>query len=169
MVKVLFVCLGNICRSPMAEGVFRELIQKHGLEDKINCDSAGTMGWHAGQSPDHRAIKNALNHGIALTHKGREITPADFDSFDHIVVMDENNFKDVHALYYKVKQVPAPIEKLFLLRDYDPTVKGVYEVPDPYYGSEADFEEVFRIVKRSGEELLNHLIEKHKLAKTQEP
>ena len=169
MVKVLFVCLGNICRSPVAEGVFRDLIQKHGLEDKITCDSAGTMGWHAGKSPDHRAIKNALNHGIALTHKGREIKPADLDSFDHIVVMDESNFKDVHELYYKVKHTPPPAEKLFLLRDYDPNVKGVNEVPDPYYGSDKDFEEVFKIVERSGEALLNHLIEKHKIVKTQEP
>ncbi|PLK45446.1 low molecular weight protein-tyrosine-phosphatase [Emticicia sp. TH156] len=168
MVKVLFVCLGNICRSPVAEGVFKDLIQKHGLEDKIDCDSAGTMGWHAGQAPDHRAIKSALNHGIALIHKGREITTADLDDFDHIVVMDEKNFKDVHALYYKVKQIPPPAEKLFLMRDYDPNVKGVFEVPDPYYGSEKDFEEVFQIVERSGKELLGHLIEKYKLVKEKE-
>ncbi|WP_337044881.1 low molecular weight protein-tyrosine-phosphatase [Emticicia sp. 17c] len=161
MVKVLFVCLGNICRSPIAEGVFKDLIQKNGLEDKISCDSAGTAGWHEGQLPDRRAIKIALDHGIALAHKGREITAADLDTFDHIVVMDESNFKDVYELYYKTKHSNPAAEKLFLLRDYDPNVRGIKEVPDPYYGSELDFEEVFHIVQRSNEALLNSLIEKH--------
>jgi protein-tyrosine phosphatase len=163
MVKVLFVCLGNICRSPVAEGVFKDLIQKHNLEDKISCDSAGTKGWHTGQSPDHRAVKNALDNGIVLTHKGREIKPEDLDIFDHIVVMDESNFKDVYELYYKTKGTTPPAEKLFLLRDYDPKVKGVRDVPDPYYGSALDFEEVFHIVQRSATALLNSLIENHKL------
>ena len=163
MVKVLFVCLGNICRSPVAEGVFNDLIQKHNLEDKISCDSAGTKGWHAGQLPDHRAIKNAIDNGIALTHKGREIKASDLDTFDHIVVMDESNFKDVYEMYYRIKHTTPSTEKLFLLRDYDPKVTGVKEVPDPYYGSELDFEEVFHIVHRSCSALLDSLIEKHGL------
>lgn len=167
MVKVLFVCLGNICRSPVAEGVFKDLVQKHNLEDQISCDSAGTKGWHAGQSPDQRAIKNALDNGIVLTHKGREIKTADFDTFDHIVVMDESNFKDVYELYYKTKHTTPSAEKLFLLRDYDPKVKGVKDVPDPYYGSALDFEEVFHIVQRSCATLLEHLIEKHRLVVNQ--
>lgn len=167
MVKVLFVCLGNICRSPVAEGVFRDLIQKHNLEDQISCDSAGTKGWHTGQSPDQRAMKNALDNGITLTHKGREIKADDLDAFDHIVVMDESNFKDVYELYYRTKHTTPSAEKLFLLRDYDPKVKGVKDVPDPYYGSALDFEEVFHIVHRSGAALLNSLIEKHGLVPKQ--
>jgi len=169
MIKVLFVCLGNICRSPIAEGTFRELVKKYKLEDQIQCDSVGTTGWHAGELPDRRTIRNAIDHGIALTHRGRKITTADLDDFDHLIAMDETNFKDVNELYYKAKgKTPAP-EKLFLLRDYDPETRGVKDVPDPYFSSESAFENVFQIVWRSNEALLQHLIDKHQLKpKTEE-
>jgi protein-tyrosine phosphatase len=163
MINVLFVCLGNICRSPIAEGTFREIVKKAGLSDKISCDSAGTAGWHTGESPDHRTIKNAEKHGIKLTHKGRKITVEDLDGFQHIAVMDEQNFKDVYDLYYRTKHQIPPAEKLFLLRDYDPTVRGKQEVPDPYYEGAEAFENVYQIVWRSNEALLQHLIEKYAL------
>lgn len=163
MINVLFVCLGNICRSPIAEGTFREIVNKASLSDKISCDSAGTAGWHTGESPDRRTIKNAEKHGIKLTHKGRKITVEDLDNFQHIVVMDEQNFKDVYDLYYRTKHQVPPAEKLFLLRDYDPTVRGKQEVPDPYYESAEAFEDVYQIVWRSNEALVEHLVEKYKL------
>jgi len=131
MINVLFVCLGNICRSPIAEATFRELVQQRGLEDQISCDSAGTAGYHIGQLPDQRTMKNAEKHGFKLTHRGRKLSVADLDAFDHIVVMDEANFKDVNDLYYKTKHKTPSADKLFLLRYHDPETRGHKEMPDP--------------------------------------
>jgi protein-tyrosine phosphatase len=122
MVQVLFVCLGNICRSPIAEATFRELVKTKHLENKISCDSAGIAGYHIGELPDHRTQKNALKHGIKLTHQARKLTVADLDNFQHIVVMDEENFKNVNDFYYQNKHQTPSADKLFLLRDYDPLV-----------------------------------------------
>lgn len=113
MIKVLFVCLGNICRSPIAEATFRELVQQRGLEDQISCDSAGTAGYHIGQLPDQRTMKNAEKHGLKLTHRGRKLSAADLDAFDHIVVMDEANFKDVNDFYYKTIHKTPSAENFF--------------------------------------------------------
>lgn len=168
MINVLFVCLGNICRSPIAEGTFRELVKQHGLQDKISCDSAGTAGYHIGQLPDQRTMKSAEKHGIKLTHRGRKLSVADLDAFDHIVVMDEANFKDVNDFYYKTKHKTPSADKLFLLRDHDPETRGISEVPDPYYESEPFFEDVYQIVWRSNEALLDYLIEKHQIVKTED-
>jgi len=168
MINVLFVCLGNICRSPIAEGIFRELVKKRGLQDQILCDSAGTAGYHIGQLPDQRTMKNAEKHDLKLTHRGRKLSVADLDFFDHIVVMDEANFKDVNDFYYKTKHKTPSADKLFLLRDHDPKTRGISEVPDPYYESEPFFEDVYQIVWRSNEALLDYLIEKHQIVKTEE-
>lgn len=163
MRKVLFVCLGNICRSPIGEATFNAIVQKKGISDKLWADSAGLMGWHVGKKPDPRTIKSALNHGIELTHLGRKLTIEDLDNFDHIVVMDEQNFEDVHTLYYNTKKVPPPPEKLFLIRDYDPTVRGVHEVVDPYYEGDEVFEQVFQTLFRSNEALIDYLVEKYEI------
>ena len=168
MINLLFVCLGNICRSPIAEATFRELVKKRGLQDKISCDSAGTAGYHIGQLPDQRTMKNAEKHGLKLSHRGRKISVADLDDFEHIVVMDEANFKDVNNFYYKTKHKTPSADKLFLLRDHDPKTRGISEVPDPYYESEPFFEDVYQIVWRSNEALLDYLIEKHQIVKTKE-
>ncbi|MDZ7934600.1 MAG: low molecular weight protein-tyrosine-phosphatase [Emticicia sp.] len=168
MINVLFVCLGNICRSPIAEGTFQELVKKRGLQDQISCDSAGTAGYHIGSLPDQRTIKNAEKHGIKLTHRGRKLSATDLDAFDHIVVMDEANFKDVNDFYYKTKHKTPSADKLFLLRDHDPETRGIAEVPDPYYEFEPFFEDVFQIVWRSNEAFLDYLIEKHQIVKTEE-
>lgn len=165
MINVLFVCLGNICRSPIAEGTFREIVKKRNLQDKFSCDSAGTAGYHIGQLPDQRTMKNAEKHGIKLTHHGRKLSVTDLDTFDHIVVMDEENFKDVNDFYYKTKHKTPPADKLFLLRDHDPNTRGIAEVPDPYYESEPFFEDVFQIVWRSNEALLDYLIDKYLVVK----
>nr|WP_299422856.1 low molecular weight protein-tyrosine-phosphatase [uncultured Emticicia sp.] len=168
MINLLFVCLGNICRSPIAEATFRELVKKRGLQDKISCDSAGTAGYHIGQLPDQRTMKNAEKHGLKLSHRGRKISVADLDDFEHIVVMDEANFKDVNNFYYKTKHKTPSADKLFLLRDHDPEIRGISEVPDPYYESEPFFEDVYQIVWRSNEALLDYLIEKYQIVKIEE-
>ncbi len=161
MVKVLFVCLGNICRSPAGEAIFNEIVKNKGLEAYLSADSAGIMGWHVGKKPDPRTIRNAEKHGIVITHLGRKLSKADLDDYDHIVVMDEQNFEDVHRFYYDIKKIPPAAEKLFLIRDFDPTVRGVHNVIDPYYEGDEVFEEVFQILWRSCEALIDHLVDQH--------
>jgi protein-tyrosine phosphatase len=161
MVKVLYVCLGNICRSPLGEATFRTLVEEKGLTEYFEADSAGTAGYHVGKHADPRSQKVAEKHGIKLDHVVRKITVEDLDAFDHIAVMDEQNFEDIHTLYYDKKGTPPSADKLFLIRDFDPEVRGVNDVPDPYFDGDAEFEEVFQIVKRSNEKLLEHLLDKH--------
>lgn len=163
MTKVLFVCLGNICRSPIAEATFIEQIKTRGLSSHFEADSAGVQGWHTGKPADARTIKNAAKHGIEIQHQARKVSAADLDYYDHIVVMDEENFEAIHTLYYQTKGVPPSVEKLFLMRDYDPQVRGPHSVIDPFYEGEKVFEEVFQTVWRSNQALLDHLIDKHKL------
>ncbi len=161
MRKILFVCLGNICRSPIAEATFKEIIKNKGLSEYFEVDSAGIQGWHVGKKADSRTIKNAEKHGIEITHLGRKLSDKDLDYYDHIVVMDEENFEAIHTKYYEIKGTPPPAEKLFLIRDHDPMVKGVHDVVDPFYEGEKVFEEVFQIVWRSNEGLLSYLIDKY--------
>lgn len=162
-IKILYVCLGNICRSPIAEGTMQELILEKGLSDKISVDSAGTADYHLGSLPDSRTRANSEKNGIKLTHKCRQLCTQDFLDFDYIVPMDSNNLADIQILSLTAFGTHQSEESCFLLRKFDP--KGSYSdsVPDPYYGSETDFENVFQIVKRSNEAFLEWLIEKHKL------
>lgn len=170
MIRVLFVCLGNICRSPIAEATFREIIHQRGLSDHFEADSAGVMGWHTGDLPDKRTRANAAKHGIKLTHQARKSMPQDFDDFLHVVAMDEENFKALHTTFYETKGRIPSVDELFLLRDFDPQRTNA-SVPDPYYESEEAFEEVFQIVWRSNEALVDHMLEKHQieLPKTEDP
>ena len=161
MVKVLFVCLGNICRSPLGEASFNQLVKEKGLQSYLWADSAGTAGYHVGDLADPRSIKTAASHGIEMDHIVRKIGKEDLDEFDHIAVMDEQNFEDVHTLYYKTKGFPPAAEKLFLIRDFDPEVRGVHDVLDPYFDSLEVFEEVYRILHRSNEKLIEHLVDIH--------
>ncbi|WP_304234642.1 low molecular weight protein-tyrosine-phosphatase [Jiulongibacter sediminis] len=163
MINVLFVCLGNICRSPMAESVFREVVRKRGYSGSFNIDSAGTAGYHIGKQPDRRTLEVLETHGLKTTHRGQKIDDELLSESDHIAVMDEANFEDVHNyLHKKLKRPPAP-EKLFLIRDFDPEVRGVHEVPDPYYEPIEAFEGVYTLLERSSEALLDHLIDLHQL------
>jgi protein-tyrosine phosphatase len=154
--RVLFVCLGNICRSPTAEGVVRHLIRERGLEDEIEIDSAGTGGWHVGHAPDERATEAARRRGIALDGSARRFDPAaDFDRFDLILAMDEENRRDLLAL--------APDEeardKVRMFREFDPASRGNgdLDVPDPYYGGEQGFEHVLDLVDAAARGLLDDL------------
>lgn len=149
--SVLFVCLGNICRSPLAEGVFLHLVAESGLGDEIVVDSAGTGAWHVGERPDPRSLEVAGRHGIELPGHARRVTEADFHRFDRIVAMDRSNLSDLESL--RPEGSDAVLE---LLRDHDPE-PGDGEVPDPYYGGDDGFDRVYRMVRRACEVLLDEL------------
>lgn len=152
-VRVQFVCLGNICRSPLAEGVFKAKVEDAGLSDRFVIESAGTGSWHVGDPPDKRMIQTARAHGVNLTSRGRQFDYKDFESFDHILVMDRSNLHDV--LFLDRKERFSDRVKLF--REFDPSPDD-YQVPDPYYGGADGFEQVFRIVERTSEALLAALV-----------
>lgn len=158
MINVLFVCLGNICRSPLAEGVFNSLVDARGLGSKIQCDSAGTSGWHVGERPDERAIDVAHKHGIRLNHRGRRLNTDDFDAYDYIIAMDQHNYEDILSLQGNDDAGPF----ISLMRDFDDLGKG-QQVPDPYYGGVDGFENVYKILVRSCANLLDHIIDEQNL------
>jgi protein-tyrosine phosphatase len=142
--SVLFVCMGNICRSPTAEGVFRKLVQDEGLADWFEIDSAGTHAYHIGNPPDERAQKAALSRGVDLADiRARQVCHADFESFDFILVMDRQN---LDTLSFVCPRTHSHKLKLFL--EYVPGLKSL-EVPDPYYGGEKGFEQVLDLVERA--------------------
>jgi protein-tyrosine phosphatase len=157
-VKILFVCLGNICRSPAAEGAFLDVIENENLRDRFIVDSCGTAGYHIGELPNITTRKVAKENGIELVHRARKFEGVrDFDAFDYLLVMDQSNYQDV------VSQArnDADRAKVFLFRDYESGFKnslgkGV-SVPDPYYGGIEDFREVQDIVMRTSRGFLNHL------------
>ena len=145
--RLLFVCLGNICRSPTAEGVMRRLVRDAGLEDRIEIDSAGTGGWHVGAPPDERATEAARRRGITLEGAARRFSVADFDRFDLILAMDSENLRDLLAL--------APDDdaraKVRLLRGPN------LDVPDPYYGGPDGFDVVLDQVEEACRKLLDEI------------
>jgi protein-tyrosine phosphatase len=148
--RILFVCLGNICRSPAAEGVVQHLLAEAGLAEHVALDSAGTGAWHEGQPADRRMRQAAARRGIQLTSIARQVRPEDFERFDHIFAMDAANLSDLHAL-----APPAHRGKIRLFRDLDPDGPG--DVPDPYYGGTDGFDQVLDIVTRAGHGLLAEL------------
>jgi protein-tyrosine phosphatase len=154
-VSVLFVCLGNICRSPLAEGVFRHRVEQADLAAWFRIDSAGTGGWHVGDPPDPRSAAVAASRGVSLEgQRARRVAPEDFDRFDWIVAMDRSNLRDLARIRDGARATAAA--ELVLLRDFDPE-PGDGEVPDPYYGGPDGFDRVFDLVDRSTAALLAHL------------
>jgi protein-tyrosine phosphatase len=149
---ILFVCLGNICRSPTAEGVMRQLVAEAGLQDEIVLDSAGTGAWHVGEPPDERASEAARARGIALDGVARQVCAEDFERFDLILAMDGSNR---HALRQLAPDERAR-EKVRLLREFDPASADAHDldVPDPYYDSQRGFEVVLDQVQAACEGLL---------------
>jgi protein-tyrosine phosphatase len=157
--NVLFVCLGNICRSPMAEGIFAHLVKEAGLHPHIACDSAGTSDYHIGELPDPRMRQTAGRYGLALTHRARQLRAADFREFDYILAMDESNWKDItrHPGYR-----PEYSRKVSFLRMHDDDTTDL-DVPDPYYGGPEGFERVYQMLRRTGGRFLQFPVEKHHL------
>ncbi len=158
LVEISFVCLGNICRSPLAHGVFQNLVTRAGLDNKIIVSSAGTSGWHTGDLPDNRMRLTAQSKGIQLKNRARQFQSKDFDRFDLVMAMDRFNLSELRKL------APKSIseDQLMLFRTFDPKSNGDLDVPDPYYGGERGFETVFQIVERTCPPLLKH-IESHLL------
>ena len=150
-VSVLFVCLGNIYRSPLAEGVFRGLVAEADLEDRFRVDSAGTGAYHVGEAPDARSVAVALEHGVQLTGLARQVTPKDLQTFDWVVAMDSSNRRALEAL-----AGPEGKGRIRLLREFDPEGPGA-DVPDPYYGGPEGFEDVFQMVDRACRNLLEEI------------
>ncbi|KAM3603327.1 uncharacterized protein V6R79_020448 [Siganus canaliculatus] len=136
--SVLFVCLGNICRSPIAEAVFRKMATDAGVVDKWRIDSAATSTYEIGNPPDHRGKACMTRHGVPMQHVARQVTKDDFMSFDYILCMDESNLSELNRKAKSVKDYKAKIE---LLGSYDPQKQHI--IKDPYYGSDKDFETVY--------------------------
>ena len=149
--KICFVCLGNICRSPTAEGVFQHLINERNVENYFEVDSAGTSAYHVGESANSKSQRTAQKHGITLHSKARQFEASDLDYYDLILAMDSENLKNVRQMASEYHH-----DKIGRMRDFDPN-PGDGEVPDPYYGGPEGFENVFQIVKRSCENLLDNL------------
>ncbi|MGK7390035.1 MAG: low molecular weight protein-tyrosine-phosphatase [Candidatus Cyclobacteriaceae bacterium M2_1C_046] len=162
-VSVLFVCLGNICRSPLAKSLFMHHVKEKGLEDEIFIDSCGTSHYHLGESPDERTIANAAKNGLNISNEARQLLREDLRKFDYIVAMDRSNLKNIKLLDHGNEFS----HKIFLMRDFDPKEKGT-EVPDPYFGGEEGFQNVYDILNRSTKEFLNHIIKKEQLMKVEQ-
>ncbi|HEX2127775.1 MAG TPA: low molecular weight protein-tyrosine-phosphatase [Solirubrobacterales bacterium] len=152
--RILFVCLGNICRSPTAEGVMKQLVADAGLQSEIEVESAGTGGWHVGHPPDERATGAAAARGIELLGEARRVIRRDFDDFDLLIAMDRSNRDALLALAPDAEAR----RKVFLLREFGEG--AARDVPDPYYGGEEGFEHVLDIVERSCEALLEEVRER---------
>jgi len=155
MTRLLFVCMGNICRSPTAEGVMRHLLREEGLEDEITIDSAGTGAWHVGNPPDRRATAAAAARGIVLEGAARQVRPSDFDDYDLLLVADRENLADLRA----IAPGEAARAKVRLLREFDPASEGApdLDVPDPYYGGPDGFEDVLDLVEAACRGLLTEI------------
>ena len=157
MVSVCFVCLGNICRSPTAEGIMLKLVQDAGLAEHIEIDSAGTGAYHEGELADSRSRATARARGVELTSVARRFLPQDFDRFDYVVAMDRGNL----ASLLRTAKSDAHREKIQLLRFFDPASEDDASVPDPYYDD--GFDRVFDMCMAGCTGLLEHIVREHKL------
>jgi protein-tyrosine phosphatase len=154
MVRVLFICMGNICRSPLAQGVFEDVLRREGLEGEVSVDSAGTGAWHVGSSPDERALSAASLRGVDISsQRARRIKPEDCRNFDYVLTMDEENYRAVAGLC-RGSAVVRPF--LDFATDSPETA-----VPDPYYGGPDGFEHVLDLVEEASEGLLEDIRERH--------
>ena len=158
MVKVLFVCMGNICRSPTAEGVFRHLVNEAGLDDRIHIDSAGTHAYHVGEPPDRRAQAAARKRNIDLSsQRARKVSSDDFHDYDYVLAMDHANVSDLHQICPLGQET-----RLSLFLNFADNFNES-EVPDPYYGGDQGFEHVLDLVEDASRGLLNTIRRDHQL------
>ena len=157
-VSVLFVCMGNICRSPTAQGVFEQLVAAEGLESLISIDSAGTHAYHVGEQPDTRAARAALKRGIDLSKQhARRLDEADFPAFHYLLAMDRSNYEEMHSIC-----PPNHAHKISLLLEYAPELEE-QEVPDPYYGGTSGFERVLDLIEIATQRLLAEIRRQHNI------
>ena len=158
-IRVHFVCMGNICRSPLAEGVFCALAERRGVADRFEVHSSGTGDWHVGHGADRRMQQTARQYGVSLdAHRAKQFKADDFAQDDHIFVMDKGNLHDVLALDLRDRYG----NKVRLFREFDPS-PGDYQVPDPYYGGAQGFDTVYQIVERTAQTILDRLIDEYDL------
>ena len=149
---VLFLCLGNICRSPLAEGIFIHRAAERGVIDRFLVDSAGTGGWHAGERPDPRSVAVARRHGVDLPGRARKLVgDDDGQRFDLVLAMDAQNARDA-------VEMGVPASRVRLMRSFDPTADAGAEVPDPYYGGDRGFDDVYDMLVRACDGLLDELL-----------
>ena len=153
MIRVCFVCLGNICRSPTAEGVFRFLVSEAGLEAEFEIDSAGTAGYHSGEPPDRRARAAGKRAGVPVGGQARQFVAADFTRFDQVIAMDVSNLADLR----RIAPSPEQASKVRLMRSFDPAAPPNAPIPDPYYGEDRDFDEVLELCRTACAHLLQEL------------
>lgn len=158
-IRICFVCLGNICRSPTAEGVFGHLLREAGLHERVEIDSAGTAAYHVGERPDRRSSAAARARGIELPGRARRFVVADFQRFDYVIAMDRNN----HADLLELAPDAEAQAKVHLFREFDPDAPRGAEVPDPYYGGGEGFEIVLDVCASASHGLLAHLRRSHDL------
>lgn len=158
MIKVLFVCMGNICRSPSAEGVFRDKISEAGLGDKIHIDSAGTHAYHVGNPPDPRSQATAIKRNYDLSkQRARKVKVSDFDEFNYVIAMDRSNEEDLQAIC-----PPGLEDKIHLFLTFSNN-NSINEVPDPYYGGGNGFETVLDLIEDAADGLIVHLQKHHSI------
>ena len=186
-IKVLFVCLGNICRSPLAEGIFNKKIADRGLSNLFEADSAGTADYHVGKPADERTLRNAEKNAVKISHSARQIATPDLSFYDYILAMDAENMEKINALAEADAQIDG---KIFLMRDFEPGARPGFtaneeqpytnvnslsenskdsltpdrNVPDPYHGGEEGFQDVFNILERTVENFIQYVIRERKLA-----
>jgi protein-tyrosine phosphatase len=153
-IGVLFVCMGNICRSPLAKIVFESQAKHAGILDRVEIDSGGTLNWHAGEGADPRSVVIAQLRGLGLQHIARQVNRSDFERFHHLIVMDRRNLEDMI-------QLGAPRSKIRLMREFDPNLVGrttdELAVPDPYQGTQRHFEQVFDMLVPAAAGLAEHI------------
>ena len=159
MIKVLFVCLGNICRSPLAEAIFNKKIKSLGLEERFSCDSCGTSDYHIGELPDERTLKCAAEKNIPIKHRARQLNRVDLREFHYLIAMDYSNKKNIQLL---IDKYGIQNRKVILMREFQPDADHL-EVPDPYYGGDEGFEQVHDILNDSIEHLLEYLRVEHNI------
>lgn len=151
--RLLFVCLGNICRSPAAEGIMKSLVKSRGLDDSYEVDSAGIGSWHVGQLPDQRMRRHGAAHGYRFDSRARQISPADFSRFDYIIVMDSDNYRSVKSLAGS----QGDMSKVLMMADFLTSHPRNHYIPDPYYGGDSDFELVIELLEDACQELLERM------------
>jgi protein-tyrosine phosphatase len=153
--RIMFVCTGNICRSPLAQGVFEHLARKAGVDSQFEVESSGVSGFHVGENVDDRMRQTASKYGVKLNHRAQQMKQSDLDTYDMIFAMSGSHLSALKRMASESQR-----EKIYMFREFDPQGSGKDEVPDPWYGGMNGFEEVFEIVNRTCENLVDTLSRK---------